>query len=676
MDQPVGTPPVAQAQAVPWDDEPKVKAAVEDLLQQVCAETVTVRKFRRQVASHLGLGKKGLEDKAEEVNAIIKEALSKHSEGETSAQMIARTVECLGPEDTQAKQMVYLLTISRVLPGTLAITDLKDITKMSREDIAGCVRKAFDEPLPPEAGQPGRRRQRTEGIVRKLVVFLEIHADGEIHFHVAVLLSGPFAWGPAKRTLRVRDGIPCHVSCSHTQLWSTIRYCFVPTLKKPNVDGSPWLWSEDGSWPAGLAAPNTTAWSCLFEASQRPWNAYAWKARHEQVQLQKEAGQTSSKNEARFRKLDLTAIILDKDFKTPASIMEYTQQHGTASMQVWVHQNQRKLKEFLADAIEWGEARKTAEGERQSDWELICQTASKVCPLGDACPYARAASQFFKANSSTLSRTRLAAALRDIIVAGPSKTRRTPMIVGPSNTGKSTMVAPFDDVFGKKNVLHKPALKSNYALRNILNNKKFLYWDDFRPVTFAQATVEVSTILSLFNGFPFEVQVSQSFNDGNIDFEWRRGAVVTAPLEGLWDAWGEVTAEDVRHMRNRFEEFPCYAKIEKLQDSGSCAIHMCNWIVAGAAEADAQPALQAMVLPVTAESGVAGDQDDGELAGMSALVGAAKIPVAKAAKLQEEILACGAVHVQELSADDWKGLAAWSLLKPFEQRRVLAQLQS
>ena len=54
MDQPVGTPPVAQAQAVPWDDEPKVKAAVEDLLQQVCAETVTVRKFRRQVASHLG----------------------------------------------------------------------------------------------------------------------------------------------------------------------------------------------------------------------------------------------------------------------------------------------------------------------------------------------------------------------------------------------------------------------------------------------------------------------------------------------------------------------------------------------------------------------------------------------------------------------------------------------
>ena len=63
-------------------------------------------------------------------------------------------------------------------------------------------------------------------------------------------------------------------------------------------------------------------------------------------------------------------------------------------------------------------------------------------------------------------------------------------------------------------------------------------WDDYRPVQYAQKTVEVSTVLSLYNGLPFEVQVSQSFHDGNPDFWWDRGAVVTAPEEGLWDPKG------------------------------------------------------------------------------------------------------------------------------------------
>ncbi len=250
------------------------------------------------------------------------------------------------------------------------------------------------------------------------------------------------------------------------------------------------------------------------------------------------------------------------------------------------------------------------------------------------------------------------------------------MIVGPSNTGKSTVVGPFDNLFGKKKVFHKPALKSNYALRNILNDKKFLFWDDYRPVQYAQATVEVATLLSLFNGFPFEVQVSQSFNDGNPDFEWRRGAVVTAPEEKLWEPSGVVTAEDVRHMRNRFEEFHVHAIVKKLRESDACAIHMCKWIVAGAAEADAQAVLQAPALPlVTASAQSYGANSAEGLHGMSVLVAAVKLPAASAAALEAEILALGAVHVQELTADDWKSLSAWPSLRPFEQRRLLAHLR-
>ena len=48
------------------------------------------------------------------------------------------------------------------------------------------------------------------------------------------------------------------------------------------------------------------------------------------------------------------------------------------------------------------------------------------------------------------------------------------------------------------------------------------------------------------------------------DFRRDRGAVVTAPEEGLWDPQGIVTAEDVRHIRNRFHPFHCSAVIKTL----------------------------------------------------------------------------------------------------------------
>ena len=69
----------------------------------------------------------------------------------------------------------------------------------------------------------------------------------------------------------------------------------------------------------------------------------------------------------------------------------------------------------------------------------------------------RTPQEFFTANKKTLSRDHLATALRAIIMEGPAKTRRTPMLVGPSNTGKSTLVAPFVKLFGFRSVFHKPA---------------------------------------------------------------------------------------------------------------------------------------------------------------------------------------------------------------------------
>eukprot|EP00973_Karenia_brevis_P012082 1639678-Karenia_brevis.AAC.1 len=106
---------------------------------------------------------------------------------------------------------------------------------MSREEVAVCVWKAFDEPL----DSRGPARTRTGGLVKKMVVFREEHSDGSSHYHVVVALSQPRTFGSAKRTLREREHLAAHFSLTHTQSWSAVRYGFIPTAKKPIVDKEP-----------------------------------------------------------------------------------------------------------------------------------------------------------------------------------------------------------------------------------------------------------------------------------------------------------------------------------------------------------------------------------------------------------------------------------------------------
>ena len=336
-------------------------------------------------------------------------------------------------------------------------------------------------------------------------------------------------------------------------------------------------------------------------------------------------------------------------------------------MQLFVHQNQRKLKDFLEDASEWDKAREAAVAERQTDWELVCQFASGACKFGGSCTYTASANRIFSANiRHGLSKEALAVSIRNIIINGPSKTTRVPLLVGPTNTGKTTLIAPFDKVFGFKNIMHKPALGSRYGLRNILKDKRFLMWDDFRPVEYGLETVPVPTFLSLFTGQPFEVQMSQSFNDGNDDFQWLRGAIMTAKEKDLWKPMGDIDAEDVEHMQSRLDIHPVRAKLGNLRDTTSCPHCMCKWVCEAAAAHDSRPAPHPVVLPLLPDSvpgqgPVSPPPGDSvtDVAGYAVLVQSAKLPAELAHNLLQELLAMGAVDVRELSLADWSDFSSF-----------------
>ena len=200
--------------------------------------------------------------------------------------------------------------------------------------------------------------------------------------------------------------------------------------------------------------------------------------------------------------------------------------------------------------------------------------------------------------------------------------------------------------------------------QNHAQDKRFLLWDDFRPVQYARETVPTATLLSLFTGLPFEVQTSQSFNDGNLDFEWRRGAVLTAKEQGLWTPSPEVTEEDVHHIQSRFEVFRCLAKVQRMRDVEPCPGHLAMWVRDLAAAHDARPEL----LPTTSCA------VSTALIGMEAFAKETRLPQSAVAAIERELLEMGAVCVRELPASEWQALCVWQQLRPLEQRRVLMWL--
>ena len=139
-------------------------------------------------------------------------------------------------------------------------------------------------------------------------------------------------------------------------------------------------------------------------------------------------------------------------------MITYANDCGSAGMQAYVKQVQRKLREHIDDAVEWANAPAVLAAQSLTEWEIPCRAADEQCPNGVGCIYAQAVVEFFRAHAASFSQSALAAALRAIIVNGPSKDVRVPFLLGATNTGKSTLVESFDALFGESAVFHLPAV--------------------------------------------------------------------------------------------------------------------------------------------------------------------------------------------------------------------------
>jgi hypothetical protein len=185
--------------------------------------------------------------------------------GKTSPWFLA-LLEDLGCEASGDPQVVYLGTVSRVLPGAAA--GYRDLEAVTKAELSSMVRDAVDSPVG-GGSTGGRPRTRTDSPVDFTIVVKEKHADGTSHVHVGLKLNRNMRFGQATKTCMEQHEVPSHWSCTHRHVWSAVRYLHVPSPKKPVVDDKPEIWTFDGRTLD------------LMELSREPWVAHAWRRRRE-----------------------------------------------------------------------------------------------------------------------------------------------------------------------------------------------------------------------------------------------------------------------------------------------------------------------------------------------------------------------------------------------------------
>ncbi|CAE7414057.1 Ikbke [Symbiodinium sp. CCMP2456] len=367
---------------------------------------------------------------------------SSSSSGDDDCPAAVAQPDWLTQEDAAARSMVFLVTFAAVLSETAlqAETPLKDLADLSRLQVRDALLDAVAHPVPEATPRGGRPRSKVLEVV-KLVVFLEEPK----HFQAALKLNTPTRFMPLKLSLRQRSGLASHWSTTHKQWWSALRYGVFTTERKPVVDLQPVAWLKSlGSLEAiqvgdrpcqEFVVPGRDAVVLnLYEESQEPWSATMWTKRRQQAEAAAAGAEASSGKKARvpkFNLLDFTALVLEKQLLTPSAVLAYVQEYGSHACQLFCMRNQKRLSELIAGAEQW-------QGAKQQH---------------------------------ALEQELLAASLANVICHGPSKTARVPMLAGTTNAGKSMILDPLVNVFGRSAVDFCPALGASMALSSLATNK-------------------------------------------------------------------------------------------------------------------------------------------------------------------------------------------------------------
>ena len=146
-------------------------------------------------------------------------------------------------------------------------------------------------------------------VVIKVMVFHELHADGNVHAYAMVLANRPYACEPIRRLLAQKDQVNVMFGTSHAYWWTGVVYGAVPTVHKAleEIDTEPYH-SE------GLTVRE--------ELMDMPRGARFPDKERVRAFLGVPAAKKGSAAQARLGKEELAEMIRNNSWRTRASICE------------------------------------------------------------------------------------------------------------------------------------------------------------------------------------------------------------------------------------------------------------------------------------------------------------------------------------------------------------------
>ena len=644
--------PEVQPHAAEVLSREQLKEAAQVLIKEVDLQTMSLGVLRTRLCDHFGLEQFALDSRRGELKDVFTECVDELLARRAS--QAPREDTELGEERADASRSTYLVTA----PHTQKETSedgykLNPPGSSSREQICALMLAAL------AALQSGRSEPLTFIF---MAIFLEKHAAGEVHYHIAVLADRNFRFNPFKKELLKQGGLATHWSCTHSNYASCVRYCYLPSLKKQaeQLDPQPLLWPETGDKPHPP----------LSQASQPPVTAAATAVRREKDRLKRAA---KGQGEAKFRDVDLWPVVIQEnipDDETAAErVMLYAKRCGGHSMVQFCFHNWDRLPALVARSWKVEKVEEYITQHDHSRVDILRKAAGVPCVCGG---------QWLSTALNTLTKNDIdpcewTDAVWQAFVDGRAKGNLVCHAGIGGNEGKSFFWRPLVLIFGEEGVFVAPP-KSGFPLMG-LERARVTLLDDWR---FNEDIVSYALQLLWFEGAPFVISRPQNAFSGHLRYNKDDPVFVTTLEADIRALKGKrfLKEGDIEMMLKRLRIFLFKTAIaipKKLIKGCPCCfarlvlgLYPQYQTCRGGQKRQAGSGLTQPPLAKRANE----EMDGEELLGMSQLVGATRLPLHKAAALEAEILGLGAVHVRELTIEDWQGLSTWAQLGPFEQRRV------
>ena len=388
------------------------------------------------------------------------------------------------------KRKVYLITFPHPRQERAASGErLVAPSSLTKEEMLERILDSFSHPIYTGLWLAGG------GIpLMRLGVFREWHKEGEDnaqyeHDHSPVLGVGSFRYNPVKLALLRRHGLASHWSCTHDGYWSCVRYCAMPTPKKPRtcLDPKPVLWDATGSHPP-----------IVLDAVHEPVTAKAMEARRQQRVL---AAAETGKAEPRFTDLDVWSLVVRANIRnTPdnrkawAQLVAYAKAHCGSNMVQYLFKRRHQLSHMIDDIWEWESIDDVAAFAQRSRMEAMEAAASAPCTCSGAW-------MAFVITSMMQNNINLAELCYDVLNAlKTGRSEATPVIVLAGKQGgecKSAFLKPLHKIFDEF-VFNVPKEGGNYPLLD-LEGAKVAFLDEYR---FDPDLISWATQCLWFDGSP------------------------------------------------------------------------------------------------------------------------------------------------------------------------------